>query len=71
MLTQDSNAIAGPGRRAKPITREVFDVLAGLASTRGHRYFAYINSDIVVLQDQTDEPLGPRPGDGKQRPEDE
>ena len=33
VLTQDSLVIAGPGRRSKPITRELFDVLARLAST--------------------------------------
>jgi hypothetical protein len=48
-LAVDSIAVAGPGRRPKPLTRELFDVLARIAEVRGHRYFAYINSDIVVL----------------------
>jgi hypothetical protein len=48
-LATDSFAVAGPGGRPKPLTREFFDVLARLAAQRGHRYFAYINSDIVVL----------------------
>ena len=42
-------SIAGPGRRRKPMTRELFDVLAETASARGHEHFCYINSDIVVL----------------------
>jgi hypothetical protein len=54
VLTQDSLVIAGPGRRSKPITRELFDVLARLASTRGQRYFAYINSDIIVRPEAID-----------------
>jgi len=53
-LVQDSTVIAGPGRRSKPITRELFEVLARLASARGHRYFAYINSDIVVRPEAID-----------------
>lgn len=54
VLVQDSIAFAGPGRRSKPITRELFEVLAGLASTRGHRYFAYINSDVIVRPEAID-----------------
>lgn len=49
VLSQDSLLIAGPGRRCKAMTREVFDVLAETASARGHEQFCYINSDIVVL----------------------
>lgn len=48
-LARDSIAVAGPGGRRKPLTRELFDVLARVAAARGHRYFAYINSDIVIL----------------------
>jgi hypothetical protein len=48
-LATDSLLVAGPGGRRKPLTREVFDALARLASARGHRYFAYVNSDIVIL----------------------
>jgi hypothetical protein len=49
VLLQDSITVAGPSRRRKPMTRELFDVLAETAAARGHRYFGYINSDIVVL----------------------
>jgi hypothetical protein len=54
VLSQDSTVIAGPGHRSKPITRELFDVIGRLASTRGHRYFAYINSDIMVRPEAVD-----------------
>ena len=47
-LSRDSNQVtSAPGRR-KPLAREMFDVLAGQAAARGHRYFAFINADIVV-----------------------
>jgi hypothetical protein len=49
LLSQDSLVIAGPGRRTKAMTLDLFDVLASTASSRGHDYFAYINSDIIVL----------------------
>jgi hypothetical protein len=42
-----TGAPAGTIRR-KPIAREVFDVLASRAVAGGHRYFAFINADIVV-----------------------
>jgi hypothetical protein len=48
-LSQDSREIAGPGSRSKAMTLEMFDVLAATASARGHDYFAYVNSDIIVL----------------------
>src|SRR5687767_14094280 len=48
-LEQDSITAAGSGGRRKPLTRELFEVLARTAADRGHRYFAYINSDIVIL----------------------
>ncbi len=48
-LATDSLVVAGTGGRRKPLTRELFDVLARIASARGHRYFAYINSDILIL----------------------
>ena len=54
VLSQDSTVIAGPGRRRKPITRELFEVIGRLASARGHRYFAYINSDIMVRPEAVD-----------------
>src|SRR5262245_54762251 len=49
VLSQDSRDIAGPGPRSKTMTVELFDVLAATASARRHDYFAYINTDIVVL----------------------
>jgi hypothetical protein len=49
LLEQDSVTTAGPGGRRKPLTRELFDLLERWATSRGHRYFAYINSDIVIL----------------------
>ena len=49
VLTRDSNDVAGQGERLKPLTRELFDALACVAATRGHQYFAYINSDVLVL----------------------
>jgi hypothetical protein len=48
-LLRDSVTAAGAGRRRKPLTRELFDVLARVAAARGHRYFAYVNSDILIL----------------------
>ena len=48
-LEQDSLRTAGPGKRRKPLTRELFDALADAASARGHDRFAYVNSDIIVL----------------------
>jgi hypothetical protein len=48
-LLHDSATAAGsPGRR-KPLTRELFDVLARVAAVRGARYFAFVNSDILIL----------------------
>jgi len=48
-LLSDSVTAAGPGGRRKPLTRELFDVLAQVAAARGHRYFAFVNSDILIL----------------------
>jgi hypothetical protein len=48
-LLHDSVTAAGPGGRRKPLTRELFDVLARVAAARGHQYFAYVNSDILIL----------------------
>jgi hypothetical protein len=48
-LLRDSVTAAGPGGRRKPLTRELFDVLARVAAARGHTYFAYVNSDILIL----------------------
>jgi hypothetical protein len=48
-LLLDSVTVAGPGGRRKPLTRELFDVLARVAAARGHQYFAFVNSDILIL----------------------
>ena len=50
VLEQDCRTVArAPGPR-KPILAEVFDALATEARRRGCRWFAFVNSDIVVLQ---------------------
>lgn len=51
VLTGDSRSATGaPGAtvRRKPLAREMFDVLARRAAEGGHRYFAFINADIIV-----------------------
>jgi hypothetical protein len=48
-LDQDSMTTVSLAGRRKPLTRELFEVFASVAADRGHRYFAYINSDIIVL----------------------
>jgi hypothetical protein len=48
-LLGDSVTAAGPGGRRKPLTREFFDVLSRVATARGHHYFAFVNSDVLVL----------------------
>jgi hypothetical protein len=47
-LHRDSTAVTCSAGRRKPIADEMFDVLASAAADRGHVYFAYINSDIIV-----------------------
>jgi hypothetical protein len=49
-LNTDSTQMAGSSGRRKPIAREMFDVLSSEAAARSHRYFAYINADIVVTR---------------------
>jgi hypothetical protein len=49
VLDQDSLSVCGPGGRRKPMTKEIVDACANAAAARGHRYFGYLNSDIVVL----------------------
>ena len=46
----DSVRVTANGRPAKPLTSEIFDVLAQEAAAGGHRHFAFINADIVVTQ---------------------
>ena len=53
-LRRDSTSITGRDGRAKPIAREVFDVLAALAERGGHRYFLFFNSDLIVTQAAVD-----------------
>ena len=53
-LSVDSRTVTRcPGVR-KPIARDVLDVLAAVARAEGHRYFCYLNSDIVVTQAAVD-----------------
>lgn len=47
-LERDSEAATGVRGRRRPLTKELFDVLARLAAERGLEYFAFINSDIIV-----------------------
>ena len=49
-LATDSTIVTRSAGRRKPISVEMFDVLAAAAVARGHDYFAYINSDIVVTR---------------------
>ena len=49
-LLNDSTLATGATGRRKPLTTEVFNLLAGEAAGRGHRYFSYLNSDIVVTR---------------------
>ena len=48
VLTLDQRIAHAPGPR-KPIISEIFDALAAEARRRGHRYFAFVNNDIIVL----------------------
>jgi hypothetical protein len=48
VLVGDSLSATGARVRRKPLAREMFDVLATRAAGGGHRYFAFINADIVV-----------------------
>jgi hypothetical protein len=47
-LVADSIVVTGSSGRVKPIALEMFDELAAAADARRCRYFAYINSDIIV-----------------------
>jgi hypothetical protein len=49
VLEQDSLGVCSAQGRRKPLTREIIDACATAAAARGHRYFAYINSDIIVM----------------------
>jgi len=54
-LARDSTAVTGSIGRRKPLADECFDVLAAEAAAGSHRYFAYINSDIIVTRALVDE----------------
>jgi hypothetical protein len=54
-LSIDSAQTTGSSGRRKPIASEMFDVLSSEAAARSHRYFAYINADIVVTRALVDE----------------
>jgi hypothetical protein len=47
-LRRDSTTITGRAGRVKPIANDVLDALAAVAEREGCRYFAYVNSDIIV-----------------------
>ncbi len=47
-LREDSCGVTRAKGRVKPITTDVFDALAAIATRDGHRYFLFVNSDIVV-----------------------
>jgi hypothetical protein len=47
-LRRDSTTVTGRAGRVKPIASDVLDALAAIAEREGCRYFAYVNSDIIV-----------------------
>lgn len=49
VLQGDSTRATGAPGRPKPLAREVFDVLASRALADGMEYFAFVNSDILVM----------------------
>ena len=51
VLRQDSRTVSGRHGVRKPIVSEMFQRLAEQAVGRGHRYFGFVNSDIVVAQE--------------------
>jgi hypothetical protein len=53
-LRRSSLSVTGLRGPRKPVSNEIFGALAGLAQARGLRYFAYVNSDIVVTQEAVD-----------------
>ncbi|OLB60654.1 MAG: hypothetical protein AUI11_13140 [Acidobacteria bacterium 13_2_20CM_2_66_4] len=50
VLTEDARRVSGLPGRCKPIVPEMLDALADAAATRGLRYFALFNGDIVVTE---------------------
>lgn len=53
-LLNDSNKITGREGVRKPVGNEAFDRLAACAEAAGLPYFAWVNSDITVLQSAID-----------------
>jgi len=49
-LRLDSRDVSGCDGRRKPVTTDVLRALADLAERGGHRYFMFINADIIVTQ---------------------
>lgn len=54
VLRHDSPGVAGVRGVRKPVVGEMFQVLGEEAVKRGHRYFAFSNSDILVCQEAID-----------------
>ena len=63
VLREDSLLATGRAGARKPLVSEVFDALCAAAERAGCRWFAYTNSDVVVLPEAVDRVLGePREG---------
>jgi hypothetical protein len=54
VLRQDARLVTRHNGRRKPIATEVLDALATIAREGGHRYFGFLNADIVVTQPAVD-----------------
>src|SRR5689334_19829155 len=61
VLRQDSRTLSGRGGVRKPIVSEMFCWLAQEALRRGQRYFALVNSDILVTQEAIELALDGKP----------
>jgi hypothetical protein len=53
-LVRDSTDVTGRRGSRRPVVREMFDVLASEAASRGHAYFCFTNGDIVWSQQAAD-----------------
>lgn len=53
-LNNDSRKVSGRDGAQKPIASEMFNLLAKHAQSRGCKYFAFVNSDIIVAQSAID-----------------
>jgi hypothetical protein len=47
-LRRDSTTVTGRAGRVKPVVSDILDALAAVAERERCRYFAYMNSDIIV-----------------------